>query len=60
MEMCFTVTANIDLGAASKRKKDEKRDADLERRIVHVKYLMEKYGNRWLGKHRASRSFAVL
>ena len=45
--MCGYIIA-VDLTATTKKKKEDKpKDRDIERRIVRVKYLMEKYGNRW-------------
>lgn len=41
----------VDL-TSKKKKEDKGRDKDLERRVVHVKYLLEKYGQRWLEKVR--------
>jgi len=40
----------IDVPMKKKRPEKGKDNIDLERRVVHVKYLMEKYGHRWLKK----------
>ena len=45
-----------------KKKKSEKgrENTDLERRVVRVKYLMEKYGHRWLRKYYFSKLKMVI
>ncbi|ELU10961.1 hypothetical protein CAPTEDRAFT_154354 [Capitella teleta] len=39
----------IDLSASGK-KKEKKRDPEMDKRVNRVKYLMEKYGQRWINK----------
>ena len=43
--------------AASGKKKDDKppKDRGLEKRMTRVKYLQEKYGQRWLSKTSSGR-----
>ncbi len=51
LNLMFHMFAALEL-TSKKKKEDKPREKEWEKRITHVKYLMEKYGHLWLTKHR--------